>query len=153
MKGNDGSAARKRMLHRLVVGGGICLCFSAILLVRTGSKWLFGQDSSSSARNLLRDHSGRNDYMMETATHKMMDKAHRFRKELHKDYNKHKFHEPEMLEKILEAEINLVDLEVIEEEMLRSHPSSYAGVYGHFCQLNFAVHKEDPAADDSGGDD
>ena len=33
-----------------------------------------------------------------------------------------------------------------EEELERSHPSTYAGVYGHFCKLNFAVHKKDPAA-------
>lgn len=76
----------------------------------------------------------------------IQDKARKFRKDLHKSYNKHQFHEAEMLEQILEAEIHLVDLEVVEEELLRAHPSSYAGVYGHFCELNFELHKEDPAA-------
>lgn len=133
MKGNDGHAARKRVMKQLFVVGGLCFCFSAIFFLRSGQ--------STSSRQLLRDPNSSNTFMLS----KLQDKARKFRKDLHESYsNKHD--EPEMLEKILEAEIHLVDLEVVEEELLRAHPSSYAGIYGEFCELNFAVHKKDPAA-------
>jgi hypothetical protein len=137
MKGNNGRAARKRWAQQLIVAGGVCLCFGVILFVRTTS---IRQKVTAIDQQLLRV-PGQNKLMMN-----IQDKARKFRKDLHISYNTPQLDEAEMLEKILEAEINLVDLEVVEEELLRAHPSSYAGIYGHFCALNFEVHKNDPAA-------
>ena len=54
--------------------------------------------------------------------------------------------EAQVLEMILSAEIHLVDLHVEQEEVMRSPPNSYAGVYGSFCQLDFSIHKKDPSS-------
>jgi hypothetical protein len=135
MKGNTGKAARKRWTQQLIVTGGVCLCVSAILFVRS-----LGQKDTDARPQQLRESA------QDIFKNKIQDRARKFHEGLHESYTKHQFHEAEMLEKILEAEINLVDLEVVEEELLRAHPSSYAGVYGYFCELNFDVHKKDPAA-------
>ncbi|KAL3940825.1 MAG: hypothetical protein SGARI_000826 [Bacillariaceae sp.] len=55
--------------------------------------------------------------------------------------------EVQMLEDILEGRLNLVDIMSIDEELERSPEHSYAGVYGSFCKLNFAVHKANPSSD------
>ena len=48
--------------------------------------------------------------------------------------------------RILAADFQLIDLEVDANE-LRSAPSHlYDGIYGIFCKLDFAVHKEDPSS-------
>ena len=51
---------------------------------------------------------------------------------------------------ILSAELTLVDIEIVRRELQRSstfhEEESYAGVYGIFCKVNFAVHKKDPSA-------
>ena len=57
-----------------------------------------------------------------------------------------RFFKAEILEKILSAQYNLVDLHVVEDEVLRSPANSYAGVYGSFCELDFSQHKEDPSS-------
>ncbi|KAL3932506.1 MAG: hypothetical protein SGBAC_010819 [Bacillariaceae sp.] len=139
MKGNNGQAARKRTLHRMMFGGGLCLFGIGALL--TG---LFSSSSAdgTSHRQLLRSD---NVDKVKNAAHKLQDKARKFRQDLHKQHHED-FDEAEMIEKILEAEIHLVSLGLNEEELERSHPSSYAGIYGHFCKLNFAAHKKDPAA-------
>lgn len=54
--------------------------------------------------------------------------------------------ESQVLEMILSAEIHLVDLHVDQDEVMRSPPNSYAGVYGSFCQLDFSIHKKDPSS-------
>jgi hypothetical protein len=54
--------------------------------------------------------------------------------------------EAEIMERILTARYNLVDLHIVESEV-RSAPShTYAGVYGTFCELDFAQHKRDPSS-------
>ncbi|CAJ1961351.1 unnamed protein product [Cylindrotheca closterium] len=139
MKGNNGQAAKKRMLHRFMIGGGVCLiCIGALALVSTG----LVAGNGGTSRQLLRSD---NVERVKEGVHKLQDKARKFRNDLHKQHHED-FNEAEMIEKILEAEIHLVSLGLNEEELSRSHPSSYAGVYGHFCKLNFAAHKKDPAA-------
>jgi hypothetical protein len=51
-----------------------------------------------------------------------------------------------LLEDVLEARIHLVEIVGIEEEVLRAPQHSYNGVYGRFCRLNFDVHKENPSS-------
>ena len=138
MKGNNGQAARKRMLHRFMVGGGVCLCIGALILVSD----LLSSSPSPSSQRLLRSETVEK---VKESAHKLQNKAQKFRKDLHKLHREH-YNEAEMMEKILEAEIHLVSLGLNEEELERSHPSTYAGVYGNFCKLNFAAHKKDPAA-------
>jgi hypothetical protein len=54
--------------------------------------------------------------------------------------------EAEIMERILTARYNLVDLHIVESEV-RSAPShTYAGVYGTFCELDFSQHKRDPSS-------
>lgn len=49
------------------------------------------------------------------------------------------------LDLILSASIHLVAVTADPSE-LKASAQSYSGVYGEFCALNFAVHKEDPSA-------
>ena len=48
--------------------------------------------------------------------------------------------------RILLADLNLIDLEVDNRELRNAAEDSYDGVYGIFCKLNFQVHKDDPSA-------
>ena len=138
MKGNNGQAARKRMIRRFMVGGGICVSIGVLILV---SDFLSSPSSNEgTSRQLLRSNDP-----VKNAAHTIQEKARKFRQDLHKQHTE-QFNEAEMIDKILEAEIHLVSLGLNEEELERSHPSTYAGVYGNFCKLNFAAHKKDPAA-------
>ena len=132
MKGNDGRAARRRITNRLVIGIGIF-----IIVVIFWFLWSVITKGEVPTRPMLRERGG--------GGGNAVNKAREFRKKMAHSYaNEHD--EAEMLEQILQAKIHLVDLEVVEDELLQSHPSTYAGVYGHFCQLNFAAHKKDPSS-------
>ena len=133
MKGNDGRAARRRSLKRILVG--ISTVF-LVLLVRYILTTTQNDPVSTTKKLSMLRNGGAKD---------SVNKAREFRKELEHSYaNEHD--EGQRLQQILEAKIHLVDLEVVEEELMQAHPSTYAGVYGHFCQLNFAAHKKDPSA-------
>ena len=56
-------------------------------------------------------------------------------------FNKH-----EIKEFILRGKLNLVELRTKHGELADAPEDSYDGVYGVFCRLNFAVHKEDPSS-------
>ena len=129
MKGNDGRAARRRSIKRILVG--ISTVF-LVLLVR----YIITTTQKETTTKLS---------MLRNGAKDSVNKAREFRKELEHSYaNEHD--EGQLLQQILEAKIHLVDLEVVEEELMQAHPSTYAGVYGHFCQLNFAAHKHDTSA-------
>lgn len=50
-----------------------------------------------------------------------------------------------LLQQILNAEFNLVDLSLT--RAFNEHDEeSYAGIMGHFCPVNFALHKQDPSS-------
>lgn len=75
------------------------------------------------------------------------DVAVRFRQELFEQLETKD--EIALLKDVLEAKLNLVEIVGIEEEVVRSPKNSYNGVYGRFCRLNFAVHKENPSNGES----
>lgn len=55
----------------------------------------------------------------------------------------------DVLDKILSAEIHLVNIQAPEPTHIRvddEEEGSYSGVYGDFCQLNFGAHKQDPSS-------
>ncbi len=54
--------------------------------------------------------------------------------------------EVELLDDVLNGKLHLIELEMVTEEMERAPEDSYAGVYGSFCRLNFAVHKANPSS-------
>jgi hypothetical protein len=134
-KGNDGKAARERLTSKLFIGGG--------LLVLTGILLIFSNGSGNGSYAKGDYHN----FYLQNSKNRAFDlhrKATDFRKNLHSHYNKND--QAAMLDAVLEAKITLVDLEVVEAELLKAHPNSYAGVYAHFCELNFAIHKKDPSA-------
>lgn len=50
------------------------------------------------------------------------------------------------MEQVVAAAIHLIDIEVDKGELRRSSSDSYDGIYGVFCKLNFAAHKQDPSS-------
>lgn len=132
MKGNDGRAARRRSLKRILVGISTVFLVLLVRYIITTTQ----NDPVSTTTKLS---------MLRNGAKDSVNKAREFRKELEHSYaNEHD--EGQRLQQILDAKIHLVDLELVEEELMQAHPSTYAGVYGHFCQLNFAAHKKDPSA-------
>lgn len=47
---------------------------------------------------------------------------------------------------ILAADLNLIDIEINKNLLMGASSDTYDGVYGIFCILDFAVHKEDPSS-------
>lgn len=160
MKENDGKAARRRFLRQLMLWGG----GASIIFIVGASIGLFSSPSSSSSspddrrHYLLRSDKQGND---ERSLHhrkilpaqrdwrwrqQKLQRQHPPGRDGEDEQQQRQFDEAEMIDKILEAKIHLVSLSVREEELERSHPSSYAGIYAHFCELNFDAHKRDPAA-------
>ena len=56
-------------------------------------------------------------------------------------FNKH-----EVAELIMQGKLNLVDIRPKHGELADAPEDTYDGIYGTFCRLNFAVHKEDPSS-------
>ncbi len=132
MKGNDGRAARRKMIHRwLIVGSSLA---GLLLVLRLTGVIPFDRShehgSSRGSGRLLRDPHAEN--------------ARQFRHALHHQFSDKD--EAQVLQQVLAAELQLVDLTVVEEELLRSPTNSYAGVYGKFCKLDWTIRKRDPSA-------
>lgn len=73
--------------------------------------------------------------------------VHQFRHALHKQFSgSNKNDEAQVLQDVLAAKLQLIDLTVVEEELLRAPANSYAGVYGKFCKIDWTVRKKDPSA-------
>jgi hypothetical protein len=70
--------------------------------------------------------------------------ALRFREDLYHQFETKD--EIALLDDVLEARIHLIAIIGIEEEVVRAPKHTYNGVYGSFCRLNFAVHKENPSS-------
>lgn len=56
-------------------------------------------------------------------------------------FNKH-----EVAELIMRGKLNLVELHTKHGELADAPEETYDGIYGTFCRLNFAAHKEDPSS-------
>lgn len=56
------------------------------------------------------------------------------------------FDRSEIKDLILQGKLNLVEIRTKYNELADADEDSYDGVYGVFCRLNFAVHKEDPSS-------
>lgn len=64
------------------------------------------------------------------------------------DIGNEKEDETHVLDKILSAEIHLVNIQAPEPAHVRANheEETYTGIYGDFCELNFALHKQDPSS-------
>jgi hypothetical protein len=158
-KGNDGKAARRRVMKQLLCLSLSVLTFTIVFLCFRGN---INNDNNPKTgipmngrmpSNRLGDHkkrqynhhhgSGISDVFDETGMdpHEV---AVRFRRDLlHQAETKD---EVTSLEDILEGRLHLVDIMGVDQEVQRSPAHSYAGVYGKFCRLNFAVHKANPSS-------
>lgn len=157
MKENDGRAARRKTTHRLIVlGSGALGCL--VLLGVTGrflSPLMRGGAAARHSSHGLRDpQGGDQDAAAAAATAAAPPaSAHAFRRALHNQFglgnllgkNKKK-DQAQVMKEVLAADLQLVDLTVVEEELLRSPSNSYAGVYGKFCKLDWSLRKRDPSA-------
>jgi hypothetical protein len=137
MKENNGKGARRKVTRQLAI-----VIFAFILLIafltffgsggaRRGSK-LRTEANRWAQRGDTKQKLARNQGEPEQWQEKMRNQF---------DF----LSEPQVLELILSAEIHLVDLHVNKEQLLRAPTNSYAGVYGNFCKLDFAPHKQDPS--------
>ncbi len=170
-KGNDGSAARRRTIRKLIVSVVVALGLTLLLIYKSeGPKSVMvhskhdddGDDDDRLSNNERprRRHYGHHespdegddgddhdlgDDGGESRGKKQWDfdfgLAAKYRKELIGHRNSDK--RAEVLEGILNGSVNLVD--IANDNVRPSTDGSYEGLDGRFCKLNFAVHKNDPS--------
>lgn len=134
MKGNNGRGARKRLTRQLffIIGGFLALLFVLSVLGVGTTKQLrdtpLSNNQDRSAQILQED--------QEQATEHQFDMARQFTER----------GEGKLMEEVLSGRLHLVELYSVREELIRSPSNTYAGVYGKFCRLNWALHKKDPSA-------
>jgi hypothetical protein len=167
-KENDGKAARKRAAKKLFIIAVVMLVLTVSFLClsfqvssnnnKINRQGRFGipmmEDHMSRrlgrqqhSHNHPRRHDNGGGDVPEAFDETGMDPhevAVRFREDLYHQFETKD--EIALLEDILEARIHLVEIVGIEEEVVRAPKHSYNGVYGRFCRLNFAVHKENPSS-------
>jgi hypothetical protein len=165
-KGNDGKAARQRAMKQLVCASSSILVFTVLLLCRRGGSndysirnkpivsSMDGHDPRRLGRTRQVHHNSRQrpsgsggEGAPEIFDETGMDPhevAVRFRRDLLRQAESKD--EIRLLEDVLEGKLHLINIMGVEEELVRSSENSYAGVYGRFCRLNFAVHKENPSS-------
>mmetsp|Transcript_19420 Transcript_19420/g.48390 ORF Transcript_19420/g.48390 Transcript_19420/m.48390 type:complete len:486 (+) Transcript_19420:135-1592(+) len=163
-KGNDGSAARRRSIRKLLIAVSIALGLTFVLVFNSeGSKPApvqnqykhddghhkslpndgYGGDDDESGD----DHVDLNDDGGKSRGKKKWNNeyglAAQYRKDLIGRRNKDTKKKEEVLEGILDGSVNLVD--IVNEYVTPSNDGSYEKVMGSFCKLNFAAHKTDPS--------
>lgn len=159
-KGNNGKAARRRAMKQL-------LCLSLSILTFTVVFLCFGSNNAQEKVTSVDGHTpprrlgNRNNKQKQHSHHHyrgtgvagtMFDEtgkdphevAVRFRSDLLAQAETKD--EAAFLEDILEGRLHLVDIIGVEQELERAPLHSYAGVYGKFCRLNFAIHKANPSS-------
>ncbi|CAB9506936.1 HSPB (Heat shock 27kDa) associated protein 1 [Seminavis robusta] len=117
MKENDGSAARRKLGKKI---GVVLLVF----VISIGCLYMLDQKYSNANEE-------------QTDRQSLFSKLRRRRlkKPMGRD-----------AERILAADLNLVDIEVVSRELRQAPSDSYAGIYGIFCKVNWAAHKKDPSS-------
>ena len=136
MKENDGRGARRKKLKRMRWLGGVCVALSLALFLLT---LLSRRSSTATSSRSLKGQEHR--LRRKPALSQWGENAMRFRDQM-KDQQEN---EAEILQMALDAEIHLIDLFVVEEEMLSAPKNSYEGVYGKFCRLDWQLHKNNPS--------
>lgn len=164
-KENNGKAARRRATKKfvlvamcaLLLTGAVLLCFrgsGGIDRLRFGipmngelpRRLGLGGNNNKHRHSRRRHHSkGEVPPAFDETGMDPHDVAERYRQELMDQFDGAQ-DEIALLEDVVEARIHLVEIVGLEEEIIRAPKSSYAGVYGRFCRLNFAVHKENPSS-------
>ena len=141
MKGNDGRAARRKRIRQGLILGSSLLGLVAVMVVarkifvaqNPSLNYPYGYYGSSSSGA--------------AAAGGAADSARQFRFSLHRQFSgSDKEDEAQVLQDVLAAKLQLIDLMVVEEELLRAPPNSYAGVYGKFCNIDWTLRKRDPSA-------
>lgn len=127
MKENNGKAARRQFTKRVLVAGGLASVFCFVLYANSS------HDAASQPRQKAAE------ALRQLDTEKVPWHHEHFH---HLDGAEPK---DELLEKIMTGELNLVDIHS-EAHKLPRQPGDYGeAVFGHFCKLNFPVHKKDPS--------
>jgi hypothetical protein len=151
MKENNGRAARRKQARRMIwlAGGSLTVCALILWLSSSSSSSFNSNNSNNSINNnkkQLRDTptSRARQSLLNPQVTAASEKGAKFRKDLTAQFFDHD--EGELLQDVLTGKLHLIDIEVVEEDLLRAPANSYAGVYGVFCKLEWELHKKDPSA-------
>lgn len=127
MKENDGRAARRQSTQKLLTGVGLAAVALLLLMVlgRRGGD----ETTRSNGARLLRD----------TSNYQKI-------KQLHRSHHNSDEDDAQVMKQVLAGDLQLMDMTVKEQELIRAPPNSYAGVYGKFCKLDWSRRKRDPSA-------
>jgi hypothetical protein len=161
-KENNGKAARRRTAKRLLA---LCGCSLVLVITLMGFRGNSGNNINNGSVQFGFPMNGQMPRRLGGPGHRRHRSSHqqkhptepfdesgmdphdvavRFRQDLYDQFESKD--EIALLEDVLEARIHLVEIMGLEEEVVRSPKNSYHGVYGSFCRLNFAVHKENPSS-------
>lgn len=148
-KGNDGKGARRRATKQLLFVAGCVLVFVVGFLCLSDRQ---GEADASRDGRGLRDSKRRQDRRPRRGRGAAdadegidpHEREVRYRRYLIDQFESPE-EELELLEEVLNGKLHLIDIEVVEKELERAPKGSYAGVYGNFCRVNFAVHKANPS--------
>ena len=141
LKENDGRAARRKLNRQLLIVFTFCVTLVVVLTFLGGLG-----DGDSSSNKLRRASADFVDKVQGSGRRRRPHSMNGRAGGAADDDGGYQEDKAAIMEKILSAQYNLVDLHVVEDEVLRSPPNSYAGVYGSFCELDFSQHKEDPSS-------
>jgi hypothetical protein len=153
-KGNDGKGARRRVTRQLLFAVGCVVIFSVGFFCLSDQQKKKETNSSEGSRGLrdskgLQKRKGRpgRDRGAADADQEMdpHEREVRYRRYLIDQFESPE-EELELLDDVLNGKLHLINIELVEKEMERASEDSYAGVYGSFCELNFAVHKANPSS-------
>ena len=118
MKENNGRGARRQLLKKIAIVLAIFLSLVGALMVMGG----FGGESIRLRQSLRR---------MQKQRQKQRISA------IADEYG---------VQRIMAAEMHLINIDVDPRALKRSDPNDYEGVIGIFCELNFQAHKDDPSS-------
>lgn len=159
MKGNNGKAARRRHNQHILstLGGmfGMLTLLTFLCYVMEIGPWdhyayydnaaTAGQQQQQQLRRHRRNGGGHGPLEYLGGAGKPQS-SREFRKSLSDQFQVGEKSEEEVLRQVLAAELQLITLVFMEEEIIHAPKNSYDGVYGKFCKLDWTHRKRDPSA-------
>jgi len=145
VKGNSGKAARSRLLKRLLVV--VVLCASIIAICESfgyGRLWKSRRNRAKphQHRDRLEDSMGDDTIRNESRSR---EKGLRQRRRMMKRINYDNLTEEQKINLIVTGQVQLKDIS-IGNGIMSAEEHSYKDVTGHFCQINWSLHKEEPSS-------
>lgn len=137
MKDNDGSAKRRRLSQRIYAA--LCLCFIVIMTAemtgiggavsrRKKLQLVVDNNEQKNSADVLKKSNGsnvRHQHQVESMKWSVQNKV---------------------MKRIIEGSVNLVDLSIDITKFRQETDGSYSGVIGHFCHIDWSLHKNNPSA-------